>query len=88
MADTKFKRGNNGRPKGAINKTTAAVKETVLRVFNELQGDPVHNLLSWAKGNPTEFYKIAAKLIPTDIKAEVNTTDGSGIKVIFGKQKQ
>jgi hypothetical protein len=68
----KFKKGEaTGRPKGAQNKLTRTVKETVLAVFDDLQSDPRSNLLSWGKDNPTEFYKIAAKLIPTEIKGEV-----------------
>ncbi len=71
MAKGQFEKGNAGKPKGAINKLTKTVKERVLEVFNELQTDPQSNLLSWAKEEPTEFYKIAAKLIPSDINAKI-----------------
>ena len=70
---TTFKKGE-GRPKGAQNKLTKTVKETVLSVFNELQGDEKHNLIAFAKKHPRDFYQIAAKLIPTDIKADVRVT--------------
>lgn len=60
-----------GRKAGTLNKLTQTVKERVLDVFNELQEDSEANLLSWAKNEPTEFYKIAAKLIPSDINAKV-----------------
>lgn len=62
-----FRAGNPGRQPGQINKLTRTVKETVLAVFNDLQDDPKVSLAEWAKTEPTEFYKIAAKLIPTDI---------------------
>lgn len=62
-----FEKGNPGRPHGAISKLNRTVKETVLAVFQELQSDPDAKLLAWAKKEPTEFYKIAAKLIPTEI---------------------
>jgi hypothetical protein len=58
------------RGQGKLNKT---VKETVLAVFNELQEDPKVKLVAWAKDEPTEFYKIAAKLIPTEITGTVKT---------------
>lgn len=46
---------------------TKTVKETVLAAFQNLQADPKVNLTEWGKKNPTEFYKIAAKLIPTEL---------------------
>lgn len=67
-----FKEGNSGRPKGAQNKLTKTVKETVLAVFNELQDDNKHNLKSFAKKYPRDFYQIAARLIPTEINAKLN----------------
>ena len=83
-----FKKGeprpaNAGRKNGSINKLTKTVKEKVLEVFNELQDDKDANLLTWAKSEPTEFYKIAAKLIPADINAKV---DGKLIEVIVPKK--
>lgn len=69
---TSFKKGEaNGRPKGTPNKLTKTVKETILGAFNDLQNDPRANIFSWAKDNPTEFYKIASKLIPSEINASV-----------------
>ena len=75
----KFEKGNSGKPKGALNKLTKSVREHVLDVFNQLQDDTNSNLLEWAKKHPTDFYKIAAKLIPTDIKADL-TTNGKSLK--------
>lgn len=68
-----FKEGNPGKPKGAVSHLTKTVKETVLEVFNQLQADPVHDLASFARKNPRDFYAIAAKLIPTEVKATVET---------------
>lgn len=76
MAEDKpwqFKGGNPGKPKGAVSHLTRTVKETVLAVFNELQADPAHDLKAFAKKNPRDFYAIAAKLIPTEVKATVET---------------
>jgi hypothetical protein len=67
---TQFKAGNNGKPKGAINKTTKLVKEVFADVFNDLQKDRTANLKTWAKKNPTEFYKIASKLIPLQLSGD------------------
>jgi hypothetical protein len=60
-----------GRPKGALNKTTVAMKEAVLGVYSDLQeaagGEHAH-FKAWAEQNPTDFYKIASKLPPMDIR--------------------
>lgn len=69
-----FQKGNPGRQKGAKNRLTANVKETVLAVFNQLQGDEKHNLRAFAEKHPRDFYAIAAKLIPTEIKGDVKVT--------------
>jgi hypothetical protein len=72
MRGKPFQKGQGGRPKGAVNKTTKTVKEVVLAAFNDLQEDKKNNILQFAKDNPKEFYQIAAKLIPTEINAKVN----------------
>ena len=69
---TPFKKGNPGKPKGAVAKTTRLVKEVFADAFTELQADGRANLLNWAKENPTEFYKLASKLIPTQVNMEAN----------------
>jgi hypothetical protein len=67
-----FKKGeprpeNAGRKVGSLNNLTKTVKERVLETFNELQQDEQTSLTGWAKTELTEFYKIAAKLIPQDV---------------------
>lgn len=69
----RFKAGNNGRPAGTQNKLTKTVKETVLAVFNDLQTDPKHCLIEFAKKHPRDFYNIAARLIPTEITGQLVT---------------
>lgn len=70
-----------GRGPSKLNRT---VKETVLGVFLKLQDDKeaAHTLENWAKLNPSLFYPIAAKLIPTEITStlrrviKVNISNG------------
>jgi len=66
-----FKPGEGGRPEGATNKTTKLVKEVFADVFAELQEHPTAKLKVWAIAEPTEFYKLASKLIPTQINADI-----------------
>lgn len=71
MAFKKGKSGNpKGRPKGAEGKVTSAFKQALLRVYDRMGGD--EQLLAWATENQTEFYKIAARLIPTEVTADVD----------------
>ena len=69
-----FEKGHKkigGKEKGTPNKLTRTVKEALLLAFNELQNDKKANLISWGKENPSAFYQVAAKLIPTEISANI-----------------
>lgn len=59
-----------GRKKGAVNYFTRSVREVMADTFAEMQLVPGANLLDWAKENPTEFYKLAAKLIPLQVETQ------------------
>lgn len=48
-----FEKGNPGKPKGALNKTTKLVKEVFAEAFAELQNDEAVKLVVWGKENPT-----------------------------------
>ncbi|HCN84021.1 MAG TPA: hypothetical protein DIT07_10445 [Sphingobacteriaceae bacterium] len=72
-----YAKGEGGRPKGAANKSTILVKDAFAEAFTILQQDAEVKLSVWGKENPTEFYKLASKLIPTqmDIAANINLSD-------------
>lgn len=72
MAHGQFEKGNPGKQKGTVLKTTRLVKEVFADVFTSLQSDPHANLEAWGKLNPTEFYKLASKLIPTQMNIDAN----------------
>lgn len=63
-------RGNagKGRPKGSQNRSTVKVKEAFETAFEELGG--VEALVTWARKEPTEFYKQYAKLLPVQITGD------------------
>jgi hypothetical protein len=61
-----------GRTKGTPNKVTRSVKEALELAFEQAGG--VDGLVDWARSNPTEFYKIWAKLLPRDL----NITEQEG----------
>jgi len=64
-----------GRPKGTPNKIGALVKQNIIAVFDGLGGTAA--MIRWAKKNRTEFYKLYARLVPTQVMATVEIRDAS-----------
>ena len=83
-----------GRKKGVPNKTTATMKQAIAAVYvalqkdhaadNGLPGDHEH-FTQWAKDNATEFYKIAAKLLPLQITGDEGGPIQAAVSVAFVK---
>lgn len=65
-----------GRPKGAVNKTTATVKEALQAVYASRGGDDA--LQRWADENTTEFYKLWGRMLPQ----EVSGPDGGPMRAV------
>lgn len=63
-----------GRKAGTPNRVTRTVREALEAAFRTIQKDPKVKLTVWAKANPTEFYKLAARLIPHDVKVSGKLT--------------
>jgi len=53
-----------GRQVGTPNKVTTIFKDAVRTVYEDIGGHAA--FAAWAKKNQTDFYKIAARLIPTE----------------------
>lgn len=69
MNEQNLKRGR-GRLKGELNKITLSQKEAYDFAFNQLGGGA--GLLKWAMdGNITDFYKLYAKMLPTNMSTNV-----------------
>jgi hypothetical protein len=66
-----------GRPKGMPNKSTKLVKEALQEAFEQLGGVP--SLLRWATRNRDEFYKLWARLIPSEV--HLSGEDGGALVV-------
>lgn len=68
-------RKTGGREAGTPNKTTASMKAAIQSVYDKLQdaagGDHGH-FLAWAQGEPTEFYKLASKLLPIQVGGDAD----------------
>jgi hypothetical protein len=72
-------RKTGGRQVGSLNKLTVQFKTAVANVYLNLGGDEAFT--QWARENPSEFYRIAARLIP----AEAATTDGNRVTVVINR---
>lgn len=58
-----------GRPKGAVNKTTAALKDMILGALDNAGG--VDYLEAQAEKNPTAFLTLVGKVLPLQVNAEL-----------------
>jgi len=64
-----------GRPAGVPNKIGALVKQNIITVFEGIGG--TKSMINWARRNKTEFYKLYARLVPTQVMATVEIRDAS-----------
>ena len=82
-----FKSG--GRIKGTPNKVSRTVKENVVAVFDELGGR--QQMTTWARENQTEFYRLYARLLPTEVSGPdseaipVNVDLGASVLELIAK---
>ena len=67
--DPQKKPKTGGRRKGTPNKVTATARENIIAVFTRLGGTAA--MAEWARENPTEFYKLYARLIPAQAQLDV-----------------
>jgi hypothetical protein len=68
MPFSEGKAKTGGRQAGTPNRLTGLFREAVLWVYNGMGGHAA--FLQWARENPTEYYKIAARLIPTELRED------------------
>lgn len=77
-------RGNagKGRPPGSQNKSTVSVKAAFEQAFDEMGGAAA--LVQWGREQPTEFYKLYAKLLPVQVNADMKHQGSISIVVDTG----
>lgn len=60
-----------GRQKGTPNKVSRIARENLIAVFEQIGG--VQAMTSWAQAEPTEFYRLYARLLPVEHVGEGGT---------------
>ena len=73
-------RKTGGRKAGVPNRVTAAFKDALRFVYEDIGGNAAFS--EWAKENPTEFYRICARLIPTEVAA----SESEGVTIIINRR--
>ena len=66
-----------GRPKGVVNKNTAALKDMILKALDKAGG--VDYLVAQAKENPGPFLLLVGKVLPMTV---AGTGEGGAMRVI------
>ena len=77
IGNEKFdRRKGNGRPKGSVNKVTAAAKDVISQAAEMLGG--VNRLVEWAKEAPENekafWSSVYPKLLPLQVNGDVNVS--------------
>jgi hypothetical protein len=71
-----------GRPKGAQNKTTALLKDAILKAAEQAgDGDMVEYLTLQARTNPGPFMALLGKVLPMQVTGE----DGGPVQVVINR---
>jgi hypothetical protein len=69
-----------GRPKGSPNKTTALLKDAILKAATDAgDGDMAAYLKEQAKKNPGPFMALLGKVLPMQVTGE----DGGALQVVI-----
>jgi hypothetical protein len=75
MDRAKPPRAGLGRPKGSLNKTTAVLKDAILKgAENAGDGDLVVYLTQQAKEYPTSYMTLLGKVLPLHVQGELEHT--------------
>lgn len=60
---------------GTPNRVSLSIKYAVLETFEKLGG--VRHMITWAKNNSGDFYRLAARLVPPGVPVQIDGLDGN-----------
>lgn len=76
----KFGKGNPGKPKGAVSKTTKTAKEAIALAAEGLGG--ADRLIAWAKEDPLNERAFWSSIYPKLLPLQVANADGESFQTI------
>jgi len=76
---SKFGKGNPGKPKGAVNKTTKLAKEAIALAAEKLGG--TDRLVAWAQEDPLNERAFWSSIYPKLLPLQVTGEGGGAVQV-------
>lgn len=73
-----------GRTRGTPNRVSATARDNIIAAFDGMGGVPA--LVDWARANPSDFYRIYARLLP--IESHIHAPNESTSEVDLGRAKE
>ena len=83
IVDDNLTRKGRGRPKGSVNKTTAAAKDVINQAATELGG--AARLIAWAQEDPANERAFWATIYPKLLPLQVNGAGENGVHLVTFK---
>lgn len=83
----KFEKGNTGKPKGAVNKTTQAAREIFLSIMEGEQQHIEECLEKVRKKDPAKYLEVLSKFYPYFIPKKVEIDQSPTKMIIEVKRK-
>lgn len=80
---TKFGKGNPGKPKGALSKTTKLAKEAIAHAAEALGG--AKRLAEWASEDPLNERVFWGTIYPKLLPLQVTGEGGGPLQIIFNR---
>lgn len=84
---TQFKKGNKGRPRGAVNRSTEMIKRSIARAVNHQLDELKNDLDNIRKEDPVEAIKLVTKLMEY-VVPKMRAVDTSGTLKVENEIKQ
>lgn len=80
---TRFGKGNPGKPKGAVNKSTAQLKDMILQALDKAGGAKYLEERAKDPRTASAFLSLVGKVLPMQVTGEGGKAIGISVRVNF-----